>query len=164
MDQEKGVELRFPDPNNIMSSEIIITPQDGMYKGGRFVFTMNIPDDYPFSPPKVHCQTRVLHPVCYTQSKQKSVETTSNTQVGKQNIDLEGHVCLNILRENWSAVLNISAVTYGLMYLFVVPNADDPLNKEAAEFMRTRPEEFERMVRTTMHGGYFYGVHFPRLI
>ena len=73
-------------------------------------------------------------------------------------------MCLNILRENWSAVLNISAVTYGLMYLFVVPNADDPLNKEAAEFMRTRPEEFERMVRTTMHGGYFYGVHFPRLI
>lgn len=75
MDHEKGVELRFPDPNNIMASEIIITPQDGMYKGGRFVFTMNIPEDYPFSPPKVHCQTKVLHPVCkqahYKQTKQE---------------------------------------------------------------------------------------------
>ena len=77
---------------------------------------------------------------------------------------MEGHVCLNILRENWSAALNLSSITYGLMFLFVAPNADDPLNKEAAEFMRTRPEEFERTVRATMRGGFFYGTHFPRLI
>ena len=57
------MELRFPDPNNIMEAEATITPQSKTYKGGHFVFTIHIPPDYPFSPPKVHCKTRVYHPV-----------------------------------------------------------------------------------------------------
>ena len=36
------------------------------------------------------------------------------------NIDLEGNVCLNILREDWKPVLTINAVVYGLQYLFLV--------------------------------------------
>lgn len=45
------------------------------------------------------------------------------------NVDLEGNVCLNILREDWKPVLNLNAVIVGLQYLFLEPNADDPLNK-----------------------------------
>ena len=45
------------------------------------------------------------------------------------NIDLEGNVCLNILREDWKPVLTINSVVYGLQYLFLEPNPDDPLNK-----------------------------------
>ncbi|RLN89328.1 hypothetical protein BBJ28_00021964 [Nothophytophthora sp. Chile5] len=47
------------------------------------------------------------------------------------NIDLEGNVCLNILREDWKPVLDINAVIYGLIYLFYEPNPDDPLNRGA---------------------------------
>jgi len=36
------------------------------------------------------------------------------------NIDLEGNVCLNILREDWKPVLTINAVIYGIQYLFLV--------------------------------------------
>lgn len=36
------------------------------------------------------------------------------------NIDLEGNVCLNILREDWKPVLNINTVIYGLNHLFMV--------------------------------------------
>jgi ubiquitin-protein ligase len=36
------------------------------------------------------------------------------------NIDLEGNVCLNILREDWKPVLNINTVIYGLNLLFTV--------------------------------------------
>lgn len=46
------------------------------------------------------------------------------------NINLEGNVCLNILREDWKPVLDINAVIYGLIYLFYEPNPDDPLNHE----------------------------------
>ncbi len=53
-------------------------------------------------------------------------------QVYHPNIDLEGNVCLNILREDWKPVLTINAIVYGLQYLFLEPNPDDPLNKEAA--------------------------------
>ena len=36
------------------------------------------------------------------------------------NIDLEGNVCLNILREDWKPVLSINSVIYGLQFLFLV--------------------------------------------
>ncbi len=50
-------------------------------------------------------------------------------QIYHPNLDLEGNVCLNILREDWKPVLNLNAVMVGLQYLFLEPNADDPLNK-----------------------------------
>lgn len=43
-----------------------------------------------------------------------------NPQVYHPNIDLEGNICLNVLREDWKPVLNISTVIYGLYYLFMV--------------------------------------------
>ena len=36
------------------------------------------------------------------------------------NINLEGKVCLNILREDWKPVLDINAVIYGLIFLFYI--------------------------------------------
>ena len=38
-------------------------------------------------------------------------------QVYHPNIDLEGNVCLNILREDWKPVLNINTIIYGLYHL-----------------------------------------------
>jgi ubiquitin-protein ligase len=52
-------------------------------------------------------------------------------QIYHPNVDLEGNVCLNILREDWKPVLNLNSVMVGLQYLFLEPNADDPLNKGA---------------------------------
>ena len=55
--------------------------------------------------------------------------TYSAPQIYHPNVDLEGNVCLNILREDWKPVLNLNSVTVGLQFLFLEPNADDPLNK-----------------------------------
>lgn len=52
-----------------------------------------------------------------------------SSQIYHPNVDLEGNVCLNILREDWKPVLNLNSVMVGLQYLFLEPNADDPLNK-----------------------------------
>lgn len=41
-------------------------------------------------------------------------------QVYHPNIDLEGKICLNILREDWKPVLSVSSVIYGLNFLFLV--------------------------------------------
>ena len=41
-------------------------------------------------------------------------------QVFHPNIDLEGNVCLNILREDWKPVLSINSVLFGLSFLFMV--------------------------------------------
>ncbi|XP_041343498.1 NEDD8-conjugating enzyme Ubc12, partial [Pyrgilauda ruficollis] len=68
-----------------------LCPQ-GFYKGGKFVFSFKVGQGYPHDPPKVKCETMVYHP----------------------NIDLEGNVCLNILREDWKPVLTINSIIYGL--------------------------------------------------
>ncbi len=76
-------------------------------------------------------------------------------QVYHPNIDLEGKICLNILREDWKPVLSISSVVYGLQFLFLDPNPDDPLNKEAAQAFVDNPRQFETQVqRAIMHGNY----------
>ena len=46
--------------------------------------------------------------------------TTSGLQVFHPNIDLDGNICLNILREDWKPVLSINSIIYGLQFLFLV--------------------------------------------
>lgn len=89
---------------------------------------------YPHEPPKVHCLTKVRsngRKGCRYRSSLTECGHTSR-QIYHPNIDLEGNVCLNILREDWKPVLDINSVIYGLIYLFYEPNPDDPLNRGAS--------------------------------
>ena len=63
-----------------------------MYRGGFFNFTFVLNNNFPHEAPKVKCTQKIYHP----------------------NIDLAGNVCLNILREDWTPVLNLNAVMIGL--------------------------------------------------
>eukprot|EP00983_Pelagomonas_calceolata_P110388 1159664-Pelagomonas_calceolata.AAC.1 len=65
------------------------------------------------------------------------------------NLDLEGKICLNILREDWKPVLSISSVIYGLQFLFLDPNPEDPLNKEAAQLFQDNPRQFQTYVQVS---------------
>ena len=134
--------IDFPNPNDLTVFEVTITPDSGFWKNATYHFKFEIPDHYPHTPPKVHCDTKIYHP----------------------NINLEGKVCLNILREDWKPVLDINAVIYGLIFLFYEPNPDDPLNHEAAELFRKDTKHFERLVQRTLRGGVMDGVHFERLV
>ena len=40
------------------------------------------------------------------------------------------------MRADWKPVLGINTVILGLIFLFIEPNPNDPLNKEASELMR----------------------------
>mmetsp|Transcript_10411 Transcript_10411/g.32024 ORF Transcript_10411/g.32024 Transcript_10411/m.32024 type:complete len:198 (+) Transcript_10411:376-969(+) len=123
--------IKFPNANDLTKFNVIVTPDTGFWKGATYHFTFTIPAMYPHEPPKVHCDTRIFHP----------------------NINLEGNVCLNILRQDWKPVLDINAVIYGLIYLFYEPNPDDPLNKEAAQLYRDDIKMFERHVARTLPRG-----------
>lgn len=81
-------------------------------------------------------------------------------QVYHPNIDLEGNVCLNILREDWIPILNINIIIHGLFYLFTQPNHEDPLNSDAANVLRDDPDEFKSNVKRAMSGGSVGDVHF----
>lgn len=82
----------FPDPDDILHFTLTIEPDEGMYRTGKFTFSFDINQNFPHDPPKVRCKEKIYHP----------------------NIDLEGKVCLNILREDWKPVLNLNAVIVGL--------------------------------------------------
>jgi len=128
---EKGCELDFYNgKDDLMNFRLRIKPDDGIYRNGVFVFNFKVPTSYPHDAPKVLCETTVFHP----------------------NIDMEGHVCLNILREDWKPVLTIQSVIMGLQFLMLEPNPDDPLNKEAATTLTKDKREFERLVRETFKG------------
>ncbi|PRQ26979.1 putative aminoacyltransferase, E1 ubiquitin-activating enzyme [Rosa chinensis] len=114
---------------NLKVYEVSIRPDEGYYTGGKFVFSFQISDIYPHEAPKVKCMTKVYHP----------------------NIDLEGNVCLNILREDWKPVLNINTIVYGLYHLFTDPNHENPLNHDAAEVLRDNPEEFASNVKEGLY-------------
>ncbi len=103
---------KFPEDGNIMRFEVHVdlTKEQCYWKGGKYKFTINVSANYPHEPPKCHCDTQIYHP----------------------NIDMQGNVCLNILRADWKPVLGMNAVILGLIFLFIEPNPDDPLNHEAA--------------------------------
>ncbi|KAL8646294.1 MAG: hypothetical protein Q9210_006220, partial [Variospora velana] len=134
------MKTKFPNPDDILNFTLTIEPDEGMYKGGAFHFSFAINQNFPHDPPKVKCTQKIYHP----------------------NIDLEGNVCLNILREDWKPVLNLNAVIVGLQFLFLEPNASDPLNKDAAEDLRTNRDGFKRntmskldaMTSTTLFNPY----------
>lgn len=64
----------------------IMGPSDSPYSGGVFFLAIHFPTDYPFKPPKVNFTTRIYHP----------------------NINSNGSICLDILRDQWSPALTIS--------------------------------------------------------
>lgn len=136
------MKTHFPNPDDILNFTLSLQPDEGLYKSGLFTFSFAIPSTFPHEPPKVKCQQKIYHP----------------------NIDLEGNVCLNILREDWKPVLNLNAVIVGLQFLFLEPNASDPLNKEAANDLQTDRDRFKRNVRSSMSGGSVRGETFDRVM
>jgi ubiquitin-conjugating enzyme E2 M len=141
LDLPKNCEIAFPEgADRIMRFDVTLRPDEGLYRGGAFLTSFAVPPGYPHDPPKVRCLTKVYHP----------------------NIDVDGNVCLNILREDWKPVLTVTSIVYGLNFLFLAPNPDDPLNKEAAQAMTSNAAAFERTVASTVaRGGSVGGVYYP---
>lgn len=134
--------MEFPNPDNLLRFQVKVKPNDGYWNGATYIFNVECPGDYPISPPKVTCQTKIYHP----------------------NINLEGNVCLNILKEDWKPTFGIEKVIIGLLHLFNEPNGNDPLNHEAAALLRQDQNQFGRVVAKTLRGGIVDGVNFPRLL
>lgn len=139
-----NTKVTFPDKNNIMKFDVIIKVDDeeSFWYGASYKFHITIPPDYPYQPPHCTCLTKIYHP----------------------NIDLEGNVCLNILRVDWKPILGINIVLIGLRVLFLDPNANDPLNKDAAYVMYNDLTLFKANVKKSLKGGNVDGQSFPKLI
>ncbi|OAC99266.1 hypothetical protein MUCCIDRAFT_104175 [Mucor lusitanicus CBS 277.49] len=97
----------------------IAGPADSPYAGGIFFLDVHFPQEYPFKPPKVVFRTRIYH--C--------------------NINSQGAICLDILKDNWSPALTISKVLLSICSLLTDANPHDPLvGSIANEYLNNREE------------------------
>lgn len=100
----------------------LMGPSDSPYSGGVFFLDIHFPADYPFKPPKVHFTTRIYHP----------------------NINANGGICLDILKDQWSPALTTSKVLLSICSLLTDPNPDDPLVPDIAAQLKSQPEKFKQ--------------------
>jgi ubiquitin-conjugating enzyme E2 D/E len=108
----------------------ITGPEGSPYAGGVFFLDIDFPTDYPFKPPVVKFITPILHP----------------------NINASGGICLDILKNNWSAALTVSKLLLSISSLLDEPNPDDPLVHDLAHLYKTNRVEYMAKVRAyTFH-------------
>jgi ubiquitin-conjugating enzyme E2 D/E len=103
----------------------IIGPSGTPYENGIFNLDIHFPPDYPFKSPKCTFLTKIYHP----------------------NINSNGIICLDILKDAWSPALTISKVLLSICSLLADPNPDDPLDPTAANIYRKDKEEFNRIAK-----------------
>ncbi|KAH6950555.1 ubiquitin-conjugating enzyme/RWD-like protein [Fusarium avenaceum] len=116
----------FPsaDGNLLSWTATIEGPDDTPYAGLTFKLSFAFPSNYPYAAPTVLFKTPIYHP----------------------NVDFSGRICLDILKDKWTAAYNIQTVLLSLQSLLGEPNNASPLNGEAAELWDKDTEEFQKKV------------------
>ena len=100
-------------------------PKDTPYENGIFKLKIMIPDNYPFRPPVITFITKMYHP----------------------NIASTGLICIDILKDKWSAALKLTSVMLSLSDLLANPNPDDPLMGEIANEFVTNKSLYTKNVK-----------------
>lgn len=97
----------------------LIGPADTPYADGHFKVRIEFSNTYPFTPPKMQFKTQIYH--C--------------------NINKAGFICIDVLKNEWSAAWTVSGVLLGITTLLTECNPYDPLEaKIAKEFLKNRRE------------------------
>lgn len=124
MEPVEGVSAFPGDDITTWAATIQGVNKDGVYHGLEYSLSMTFPKDYPMSPPTVKFTTPCWHP----------------------NVDQSGNICLDILKDKWSATYTVSTLLLSIQGLLDDPNNDSPLNSQAAQLWDSR-KEYEEVVR-----------------
>jgi len=109
----------FPDGDNLFSWSGNLLGADGtVYEGLSYKLSLKFPAEYPFSAPTIKFVTPCFHP----------------------NVDTHGNICLDILKEKWSAAYSVETILVSLRSLLGEPNNDSPLNSYAAQLWDNQEE------------------------
>ncbi|CAA0269331.1 unnamed protein product [Arabidopsis thaliana] len=104
---------------------VISGPSGTPYEGGMFNVSIKFPTDYPFKPPKVTFITPIYHP----------------------NINDEGSICIDILKDKWTPSLTVEKVLLSIILLLEKPNPDDPLVPDIGQLFKNNRFQFDQRAR-----------------
>lgn len=101
----------------------ILGPIGTVYENGTFRLDIRFPAAYPFRPPQIRFITRIYH--C--------------------NVDSRGVICLDVLNERWSPVMNIAKVLLSIWVLIGECNPLDPLVMGIADQYQNNRKEHDKI-------------------
>mmetsp|Transcript_10156 Transcript_10156/g.15194 ORF Transcript_10156/g.15194 Transcript_10156/m.15194 type:complete len:176 (+) Transcript_10156:108-635(+) len=99
---------------------ILFGPDDTAWEGGVFRLEIVFTEEYPNKPPKVKFITKMFHP----------------------NIYEDGKICLDILDNQWSPLMNVTGILTSIQSLLTDPNPDSPANTTASRLFVENPVEY----------------------
>ncbi|CAF4860108.1 ubiquitin-conjugating enzyme E2 C [Pieris napi] len=107
---DKGISA-FPESENLFKwIGTINGPLDTVYAGHKYKLALEFPNSYPYAPPLVKFITPCFHP----------------------NVDTCGLICLDILKDKWTALYDVRTVLLSIQSLLAEPNTQSPLNQQAS--------------------------------
>ncbi|KAL3860589.1 hypothetical protein ACJMK2_010689 [Sinanodonta woodiana] len=116
----------FPDGDNLFSWIATVDgPKGTVYEDLRYKLSLDFPSGYPYQAPTVKFINPCYHP----------------------NVDQHGNICLDILKEKWSALYDVRTILLSLQSLLGEPNIDSPLNSHAADLWSNQ-EEYKKVLLT----------------
>lgn len=115
----------FPSGDSLLNWIATIQgPSGTAYEGLSFRLGLTFTSDYPFKAPVVKFETPCFHP----------------------NVDLQGNICLDILKEKWSAAYSVTTILQSIQSLLGDANVDSPLNVHAAKLWDLNQAEYKDLV------------------
>uniref|UniRef100_A0A8B9MNA8 Ubiquitin conjugating enzyme E2 C n=1 Tax=Accipiter nisus TaxID=211598 RepID=A0A8B9MNA8_9AVES len=96
------------------------------YEELRYKLSLEFPSGYPYTAPTVRFLTPCYHP----------------------NVDTQGNICLDILKDKWSALYDVRTILLSIQSLLAEPNIESPLNTHAAELWKNQVA-YKKYVRET---------------
>ncbi|XP_043260634.1 ubiquitin-conjugating enzyme E2 T-like, partial [Colletes gigas] len=107
----------------------IVGPGGSPYNGGIFELEIDVPEKYPFEPPRITFKTPVYHP----------------------NIDNKGRICMDLLnmppKGSWKPTIGLKNLLDAIQHLLGNPNPDDPLMIDIAQEYKFNRQKFEQQVK-----------------
>jgi len=103
------IEIKLRENTNIFKWQAKVKgPPDTPYSEGVFFINIDVPEDYPISPPVCKFLTKVFHPNIHWDT---------------------GEICFELfLKDKWSPAWSLESICRAVKDLLCSPNADSPLN------------------------------------